>query len=222
MLRRSGFRFVGGNAVNVAVQLARQRARVAYFGAVGDDASGRRLVASLRERNVVVDHVRVLAGVTAWTDIEFATAAERVFAFEEFGVCRGYRPSEADVAVLKWLRHVHLGWLDDGGALKRVLLAAGVSVSQDLSVNAAAIDVRPEGLSIAFLSAETRSTAEALLQRTLAAGAKVAVVTMGRLGELGLRRHDARSRRCQAGGRGRYDRSRRHLHRRLHRRATGQ
>jgi fructoselysine 6-kinase len=176
--------FVGGNAVNVAVQLAARRPGVAYFGAVGDDADGRRVIAALAQRNVVVDHIRVSGGVSAYTNIEFDAAGERVFAFEEFGVCRGYRPSDAEIEILRRLRHVHLGWLDDGGALKRTLRDAGTGVSQDLSVNAAAIDARPDGLSIAFMSSDSRERAEFLLQQALAAGARVGVVTLGRLGSL--------------------------------------
>jgi fructoselysine 6-kinase len=179
-----GMSFVGGNAVNVAVQLAARGLGVAYFGAVGDDAAGERTIAALKERDVIVDHVRILTGVTAWTDIAFDAAGERVFAFEEFGVSRGYRPSASEVGVLKRLRHVHLGWLDDAGALKRELLSAGVSVSQDLSVNAAAVDVGPDGLSIAFMSAPSREEADDLIHRALAAGATVAVATMGRFGSL--------------------------------------
>jgi fructoselysine 6-kinase len=166
------------------VQLAALRPGAAYFGAVGDDAPGRRTVAVLRSKNVIVDHVRVSAGVTAWTDIDFDSAGERVFAFEEFGVCRGYLPSAGETAILQRLRHVHLGWLDDAGGLKRKLLSAGVSVSQDLSVNAAAIDASPDGLSIAFLSAESREAADVLIAQVLATGAKLAVVTMGRLGSI--------------------------------------
>jgi fructoselysine 6-kinase len=180
-LRRS---FVGGNAVNVAVQLAARRRSVAYFGAIGDDADGRRIVSVLAERGVNVDHVQIRRGVTAYTDIAFGPAGDRIFAFEEFGVCRGYAPNAEEVRVLKTLRHVHIGWLDDGGRLKRTLLAAGVGVSQDLSVNAAAVDVSPDGLSIAFMSAVTRDEAYALARRALASGAGLAVVTMGALGSM--------------------------------------
>jgi fructoselysine 6-kinase len=177
--------FVGGNAVNVAVQLAAHRGGVAYFGAVGRDAEGHRIVSTLAERNVIVEHVRACPGVTAYTDIAFDAGGERVFAFEEFGVCRGYAPNDAEVASLKRLRHVHIGWLDDGGRLKRDLLAAGVGVSQDLSVNASAIDVRPDGLSIAFMSAASRGEAEPLMTQAISVGAELAVVTMGRHGSIG-------------------------------------
>jgi len=179
-----GLSFVGGNAVNVAVQMAARAQCVAYFGAVGEDAAGQRVIASLRGAGVSVDHVEARPGITAYTNVAFDRSGERVFVFEEFGVCRGYRPSAAEIEVLKRLRHVHIGWLDDGGALKRTLLEAGVSVSQDLSVNANAVDVSPEKLSIAFLSAGSRDEAHAVVARALSAGARLAVVTMGRLGSL--------------------------------------
>ena len=179
------FSTVGGNAVNVAIQLASLGGRTAYFGAVGDDADGRRVVSALRSRNVDVDHVITRRMVTAFTNIEFDAGGERVFAFEEFGACQGYAPTAPEVAVLSRLRHVHLGWLDDSGAVKRTLAAAGVTVSQDLSVNAAARDLQPDGLSIAFLSMDgSRAEAEALLRRTLDAGVRSAVVMMGHRGSM--------------------------------------
>ncbi|MHC2351965.1 sugar/nucleoside kinase (ribokinase family) [Sinorhizobium meliloti] len=79
----------------------------------------------------------------------------------------------------------HIGWLDDGGLLRRALSAAGVSVSQDVSVNAAAADLEVDGLSIAFGSAgEDETSAERLTGEFLARGARLAVVTRGALGSL--------------------------------------
>jgi fructoselysine 6-kinase len=176
--------FVGGNAVNVAVQLARLGRRTAYFGAVADDSDGRRTGASLLSRGVDITGLRTVPGVTAYTDIAFAENGERVFVFEEFGVCRGYRPDESDVTRLMTMRHVHLGWIDDGGALKRRLSAANVSVSQDLSVNAAAADLSPAGLAIAFASSPGDKDAEALLRSLLAGSARIAVVMRGSLGSI--------------------------------------
>jgi fructoselysine 6-kinase len=176
--------FVGGNAVNVAVQLARFGRRAAYFGAVADDSGGHRIGVSIASRGVDITGLRTLPGVTAYTDIGFAENGERVFVFEEFGVCRGYRPDESDVARLLTMKHVHLGWMDDEGALKRRLCAAGVSVSQDLSVNAADADLSPSGLAIAFASSPGDKDAEAMLRSLLAGGARIAVVMRGSLGSI--------------------------------------
>ena len=180
-----GLSLVGGNAVNVGVQLSRLGHKVAYFGAVGNDDDGRRMLACFRENGLVTDHIQILDGVTAYTNIEVDETGDRTIGFEEFGVCKGYRPSSADLDVLLTMRHVHIGWLDDGGALKRTLQAAGVSVSQDISVNADPNNLGVEGLSIAFASAGAdRARAETMLDALLRGGAKLAVVTCGSLGSM--------------------------------------
>ncbi len=175
-----GLALAGGNAVNVAVQLCRQGLETAYFGAVGRDDAGRRIVARLKENGVDTFWMTERDEPTAWTDIAMGPDGDRIVAFEEFGACRPYRPDAEDMAVLKGMRHVHIGWLDDGGACRRALCAAGVSVSQDLAVNPGA-----SGLAVAFASAgPSRERAEALRDAALAEGAGLVVVTMGALGSL--------------------------------------
>jgi fructoselysine 6-kinase len=171
---------VGGNAVNVAVQLARRGHASFYFGAVGEDASGHRTGVALAANGVDVTYMRERPGITAYTDIEITPSGERIFVHEDFGACAGYRPDEADITVLKTMDHVHIGWLDDGGALRRALAAADVSVSQDISVNADPADLGTAGLSIVFASAgDGHGTADALLHKLLEDGAPLAVVTRG-------------------------------------------
>ncbi|MGQ9367260.1 PfkB family carbohydrate kinase [Azospirillum sp. ST 5-10] len=186
-----GLSTVGGNAVNVAVHLSRLGRRVAYFGAVGDDGDGRRTLDALRANGVDVGHVQVVAGGrTAYSEITVRPGGDRVISFEEFGVCAGYRVPPADLAVLRTLRHVHLGWLDDGGAAKRALLGTGLSLSQDLGVHARAETLDPRGLAVAFAStAADPGAAEARLADLLAGGAGLAVVTMGGLGSMASRGH---------------------------------
>jgi fructoselysine 6-kinase len=175
---------VGGNAVNVAVHLRRLGRSVGYFGRVGSDADGRRILASLAENGIAMEHVRAVAGQTAYTEIGSGPGGERIMLFEEFGVCRGYRPDSEDIAALRAMRHVHIGWLDDGGALKRLLTESGVAVSQDLSVNAEVKDVTAAGLAFAFASAASRDEARLLLDRIIEDGARVAVVTCGSIGSM--------------------------------------
>ena len=179
---------VGGNAVNVAVQLARLGHTAFYFGAVGEDSDGTRTKRALEDNGVETAHLEVRPGITAYTDIEKTPSGDRIMAYEDFGVCAGYRPSEADIAVLKTMDHVHLGWLDDGGALRRRLVTEGVSVSQDISVNASPENLGLAGLSVAFASAGERgSVAEAMLGDILEGGAGCAVVTCGEEGSLARR-----------------------------------
>ena len=73
--------------------------------------------------------------------------------------------------------------LNDGGALRQALSRQGISVSQDISVNAEPKNLSVAGLDIAFASSDgedddVRRLAESLLR----AGAKVAVVTRGHKG----------------------------------------
>ena len=108
---------VGGNAVNVAVHLVRLGWGTAYFGAVGDDAEGRQVIAALEENGVEAGHVRIRRGIrTGTTDITFGPGSERIIGHEDLGACADYRPDAAEITRLGRLRHVHIGWLDDGGA----------------------------------------------------------------------------------------------------------
>lgn len=175
---------VGGNAVNVAVQLALLEERVHYFGAVGDDAAGAAVRAALDGHGVAIENLRTIPGQrTAYTDIEISEDGERTFVFEEFGACAAYVPSSAEIASLRRMRHVHIGWLNDGGAAKRALAGSGVSISQDLTVNNRPENLSPEYLDIAICSAEPQQ-AEDAARRLIEGGARLAIVTLGAAGSL--------------------------------------
>ena len=179
---------VGGNAVNVAVNLKRAGHEVAYFGAVGDDADGRRVRDVLARIAVDVTSLRtVIPGRTSFTVIATDADGDRHFVSEDFGVCRGYRPDDAEMARLKTMRHVHIGWLDDEGMTKRALAQGGVSISQDLSVNAEPRNITPDHLGIAFISSDGSDTqARELAEKMLVGGAKLAVIMRGSQGSLAM------------------------------------
>lgn len=180
VLRPAGHRLIGGNAVNVAVQVARLGGRSAYFGAVGDDADGALTTHTLAENGVDIGHVVRRPLPTAHTLIDVSANGERRFVFEDFGACAGYAPDAEAVAALLEYDHVHIGWLDDGGVLRRRLCAAGRSVSQDVTVNASPENLGVEGLSIAFASLEgSHREAAALARGLIARGAQNVVVTRG-------------------------------------------
>jgi fructoselysine 6-kinase len=181
-----GRAMVGGNAVNVAVNLVRLGRACAYFGAVGDDAEGQRTRAVLGRLGVDVLGLKTIRpGRTSVTVIATTADGDRQFVSEDFGVCRGYRPDDQDMARLGTMAHVHIGWLDDGGVAKRALTERGVSVSQDLSVNAEPRDIAPDHLAMAFLSCDgDDAEARSVLGRTLAQGARLAVIMRGARGSL--------------------------------------
>ncbi|EYD75558.1 putative sugar kinase protein [Rubellimicrobium mesophilum DSM 19309] len=164
----------------MAVQARRAGVAAAYFGAVGPDDDGDLVRRSLEQEGVDVGGLVVRPGNTSVTQIEVRRDGERVLAHEDFGVCRGYAPDAQMLSRLIQADHVHLGWLDDGGALRRRLALEGRSVSQDLTVNADPRNLGVEGLTIAFGSHPgTADDAERLGREWLGQGARMAVVTRG-------------------------------------------
>ena len=175
-----GQSLIGGNAINVAVQLALLGHEVTYFGAVGRDADGARTRDLLAEKGVQVEYLQMLPGETAYTNVDVTESGDRIFTYEDFGVCQDYIPSEADFAVLARMDHVHIGWITDRGVVRRRLAETGVSVSQDVSVNNEPAHLGVDSLRIAFGSAgEDQQKAEAMMQTFLSGGARLAVVTRG-------------------------------------------
>ncbi len=171
---------IGGNALNVAVQLARLGEDCAYFGAVGADEAGEWTRQELVANKVALEHFRVLEAPTAYTDLDVDAVGERIIAFEEFGACAIYQPTAKDIAALGCFDHIHIGWFKGAGSLRAQLAGRAVTFSQDVAVNA---DSR--GLDVAFESVgASEAAAFRALDRLLAAGARIAVVTCGALGSM--------------------------------------
>lgn len=180
-----GRTLIGGNAINVAVQLALMGHETYYFGAVGRDADGTRVCDLLMRNGVLTDHLRMVDETTAYTNIELTASGDRIFALEDFGACRDYAPSAEEIEFLATMDHVHLGWIADGGRVRQALGAQSLGLSQDISVNNDEAHLGVSGLGIAFASAgEDRAGAEKLARELLARGARLAVVTRGGEGSL--------------------------------------
>src|SRR3954451_14841365 len=103
--------FVGGNAVNVAVQLRRLGQECRYAGAVGDDVSGRRIREALDAQRVLTADLVVLPGHTSTSRVVVLPDGDRYFEWEDFGVCADYRPGAADLEPLRESTVVHIGML---------------------------------------------------------------------------------------------------------------
>lgn len=174
-----GHSTVGGNAVNVAVQMAGLGHVAACFTAVGDDADGRRIRAALTAAGVDVSGLCTRDGLpTAWTDLTVDAAGERHIGYEEFGACRGYTLRDGDMRLLANARHVHLGWLDDGGHTARRLAAAGIALSVDHAVNRLVLP----GMTV--FAAARPEDADAVIVAAESQGAAAVVVTLGADGAL--------------------------------------
>lgn len=133
-------RYVGGNALNVAAQLAIGGLDVGYFGAVGSDPDGCLVSDRLRNLDIGLDGLHVLAGHTSATRIRLTSTRNRVFVEEDPGVTRDYFPSETDLVQLSACAWVHIGMVPRADELRRELhhrrrvTGRGPVISQDCAV----------------------------------------------------------------------------------------
>lgn len=172
--------YSGGNAFNVAVQLARAGVPVRYFGAVADDADAAIIRRGLAANGVSEEDLVVLPGHTAVTDIRVTDDGDRVFEREEFGVTAEYAPNDDALAVIASADWIHLGMLPDATALRaRLARVPHGPLSQDCAVAEGLTD-----LDVAFLSAGEGADAERVAEQTAAAGVPTVVVTRGAEGAI--------------------------------------
>lgn len=171
---------VGGNALNVAVHFAKTGHDAAYFGAVGDDADGRWTRQELVLNAVNVDGLDIRPEVTAYTDIAHSAEGDRQFLFEEFGASAAYFPGPDAIKILRTADHVHFGLLNESDLLCEKLKGSGATLSVDCAVNplTTAVD-------LAFGSVgEDLPAAQAEMERLLAVGHRLVVVTRGAEGAM--------------------------------------
>ncbi len=178
--------WIGGNALNVAVGLARMGHRTAYLGAVGDDPEGRAVMTATRAAGVETGMVETLPGETGITIVELTEAGDRVFLEEHHGVNATYRP---DAEALEFLRGC--AWVHAAGRGEHVHVLSqieGTRLSYDFSQEDGSqlIELLAPRLEVAFFSGAgwERDQAMEVARSAVRAGARAAVVTRGRQGSL--------------------------------------
>lgn len=172
---------IGGNALNVAVQLAMLGLHVGYFGAVGTDANADLIREAALARGVDIDGLITMSGATALTTIRRDASGDRRFESEDFGVTASYQPDDTALQRIATARWVHVGMLPDSREFGRSLAQlSDVPLSQDCSVS-------PEShrLAVHFASAgEDELDAEKIIADALAGPHDLAVATLGSRGAL--------------------------------------
>jgi fructoselysine 6-kinase len=172
--------FVGGNALNVAVQLAMLGRPATYFGAVGADGDGERVRRSLVLAGVDVAGLVTVPGRTSVSRIRVDDSGDRHFEFEDFAVCADYAPAPEALELLARCRAAHIGMLPAAGPVRAFLAGHGVLVSQDCGVTGGY-----RNLDIAFCSqAAAGAPAAAIAEAAVVGGARLAVVTCGAEGSV--------------------------------------
>jgi len=172
--------FVGGNALNVAVQLRGLGHDVSYAGAVGRDAAGQRVRSALDGLGVGLDALVVLDGATSVSRIRVQPDGDRVIELEDFAVCAEYRPTEDELDLLATHAFVHLGWTPYADEIRRALRTRGARLSQDCAVSAGFAH-----LDVAFCSAgDDLEAARTMAGQAVVGGARLVVVTCGPAGSI--------------------------------------
>lgn len=172
--------FVGGNALNVAVQFGQLGHSTRYAGAIGPDADGERIRQALEQASIITDGLVILDGDTSISKIRVEPDGERVIEFEDFAVCANYRPDSAELDALAQCSFVHIGMSPFADEIRRELSHRGVRISQDCAVSTG-FDL----LDIAFLSAgDDPDTARIMAEQAISGGAQLAVVTCGPAGSV--------------------------------------
>jgi fructoselysine 6-kinase len=97
--------FPGGNAVNVAVAVARSGGSSAYVGVAGDDARGRLLMDSLVAEHVDTRQLTIAPGPTASCQVMHEDG-ERLIGPRQRGVAL-FQPTEADLAFAATASIIH-------------------------------------------------------------------------------------------------------------------
>jgi fructoselysine 6-kinase len=178
-------RFVGGNALNVAVGFAQMGYESAYLGRVGDDENGASILAALSKEGIDVSHVEVVDGPSGVTVVRLEEG-ERSFLSEDYGVALSYRLRPADLEFLRDKAWVHVARLPQALSSLVSLADRAPALSYDFTDgwDEAALDGLCPRLRVAFFSASSLDDDDArrLARRAVASGAGIGVVTRGARG----------------------------------------
>ena len=181
---------VGGNALNVAVALARRGLPAAYVGEVGDDENGRRVLESAAGVGVGMDRVRVIAGATWMAYIVVGQGGVARVDHEEPGACGPYAPTAQDIEFLAGFDHVHMANLSDPASVIDALHERGVSTSYDYGKAASwGTASLPRVVFASSDGDDAHGRSVKAARDACARGAGLVVVTLGAFGSVAVDRH---------------------------------
>ena len=182
-------KFIGGNALNVAVHLQQGGIPTAYVGFVGDDMEGKIILDGLKSKGIDVSHVQVLTGRTAQSYIRLSSEGDREFVHEDLGEKESFSIDELTLRFILRHRLVHNTWL--GGSesyLPQLKETSDLVVSFDYGERCPPefIEETISYVDIAFFSLPEFRAEEAskLAHHMRTRGPRLVVVTMGKKGSL--------------------------------------
>lgn len=178
----------GGNAFNVAVALAQMGRLAAYLGAVGDDPAAEVILATARRAGVDTSRVQHIPGPTGRTVVAHDPDGERHFVSEDYGVAADYRLDAKTAAWLAGAGWLHFARQADLAEWGSALRSGRAVLSCDLGYGGGvgALERVAPVVDVVFMSASSAAglTPEQMVDRALAAGARLVVVTLGARGSI--------------------------------------
>lgn len=182
-------KFIGGNALNVAVYLQRGGVSTAYIGAVGNDPTGRWILEDLRKIGIDVDYVQTHPSQTARSLIRISPSGDREFVHEDLGPKDCFKLSSKDLAFISRHRLVHNTFLGNSEAyLADFKRSPGLLISFDYGERCPAelLNSTIRLVDLAFFSLpETQwHEAKSLATEIFSLGPKIVVVTVGSQGSI--------------------------------------
>jgi len=175
---------VGGNALNVAVNLAHRGFPCRYIGEIGNDENGRHIRNALEKAGVGHEGLHERVGST-WVVSLSLGDGDTVVEREDPGVTGLLALTPQDLLALSECRHVHLANLVEPAGTLAGLADLGVHTSYDFG---STFDIDTVGpTDVAFFSgraSEGESGAMRTARAAVGRGVRLAVVTLGPGGSL--------------------------------------
>lgn len=173
---------IGGNALNVAINLSRHKVACEYFGTIGSDDRGRAVRTAAVGAGVAA-RLRVVDGPTWITFVRTDDMGTTRIVWQDPGASGSYVPTPAELEALSDCDFVHMANMADPEVVAGALRRSDVLVSYDHGTEESL--AAPVG--IAFFSYSGEDAAERgaeIARKACKDGATLSVVTLGGDGSL--------------------------------------
>jgi fructoselysine 6-kinase len=175
---------IGGNALNVAVNLARRGVECAYLGEIGDDENGEFVSRALRDAGVDTTGLRRVPGATWVVHIKLPANGIAVVDRELPGATGLLCLTDEDLDTLEGYHHVHLANMCKPAETLAELERRGVTTSYDFGTARDPGMLGPVHVAFFSLSSTEPEEPSSLAREAVESGARLAIVTLGAGGSL--------------------------------------
>ncbi len=182
--RSSGRTVVGGNAVNVAIDLAHAGLPATFFGRVGADEDGRRIATTLLKAGAA-SRETVTDAPTCRAFLEVAEDGTTTLVGTE-GNCDYARLDEPELAALEGFGIVYMKGVAEADAAIAALRVRGVVTAYDYSTFHEETGTAAADIAIYSVEDDDLDGILTLLRRAASRGARLAIATRGSQGAVGL------------------------------------